>query len=264
MTPTELQRLKHKAALVPDLAMLVRRLAYQLWGKAKEDVNRLLAAGRDIAAAHYADPGVTSCPVCGEHHWNEFEVYLCSRCGAEVDAKTKTAGPPAKPEMVRPKLYDGMRVRFVSHDIRGIDGKLKKRDGLWKAGMVSPGATGTVRQYTDVTLWLCWKIDFDEITPKEGCVFGVFGQFLDDNFEELKMKDEPMNEQKVTEPEERLLKWFAYEHLPEHLQIHSQPFHVLATIIVDRIQPGPERTVALRKLLEAKDAAVRAVVHPGG
>ena len=28
--------------------------------------------------------------------------------------------------------------------------------------------------------------------------------------------------------------------------------------------PSPERTVALRKLLEAKDAAVRAKLHPGG
>lgn len=28
--------------------------------------------------------------------------------------------------------------------------------------------------------------------------------------------------------------------------------------------PRPERTEALRKLLEAKDAAVRAKVHPGG
>lgn len=34
--------------------------------------------------------------------------------------------------------------------------------------------------------------------------------------------------------------------------------------IVDGIKPGPERTVALRKLLEAKDAAVRARLSPGG
>lgn len=30
------------------------------------------------------------------------------------------------------------------------------------------------------------------------------------------------------------------------------------------VQSGPERTVALRKLLEAKDAAVRATAQPGG
>ena len=63
--------------------------------------------------------------------------------------------------------------------------------------------------------------------------------------------------------EERILKWFEYEHLPEHLQVISSPYKTMACDIVDRIQPGPERTVALRKLLESKDAAVRAVVVPG-
>ena len=64
--------------------------------------------------------------------------------------------------------------------------------------------------------------------------------------------------------EDRMMKWFAYEHLPEHLQRVSQPFHELADAMCDYIDPGQERTIALRKLLEAKDAAVRAVVHPGG
>lgn len=62
---------------------------------------------------------------------------------------------------------------------------------------------------------------------------------------------------------DRMLKWFEYSHLPSHLQIVSEPFNKLATNIVDTIESGPERTVALRKLLEAKDAAVRAVVSPG-
>ena len=65
--------------------------------------------------------------------------------------------------------------------------------------------------------------------------------------------------------EDRMLKWFDYGHLPEHLQEISNPFSDLAKlIIVQSIQAGPERTVALRKLLEAKDAAVRAKLHPGG
>lgn len=61
-----------------------------------------------------------------------------------------------------------------------------------------------------------------------------------------------------------MMKWFAYEHLPEHLKNVSKEFHMLATELVTDIDPGPERTVALRKLLEAKDAAVRAKVHPAG
>lgn len=65
-------------------------------------------------------------------------------------------------------------------------------------------------------------------------------------------------------PEERMLKHFTYAHLPEKFQVVSRPFCELAESVVNTIEPGPERTVALRKLLEAKDAAVRAVVHPGG
>ena len=60
------------------------------------------------------------------------------------------------------------------------------------------------------------------------------------------------------------LKWFEYAHLPDHLQVISKPFNQLARKICRSIEPGPERTVALRKLLESKDAAVRAVVSPGG
>lgn len=64
--------------------------------------------------------------------------------------------------------------------------------------------------------------------------------------------------------EDRMLKWFAYEHLPGHLQDISQPFCFLAREMCHKIEPGPERTVMLRKLLESKDAAVRAVVCAGG
>ena len=54
--------------------------------------------------------------------------------------------------------------------------------------------------------------------------------------------------------------FFAYEHLPQLLQEVSAPFAALAQSIVDTIPRNPERTVALRKLLEAKDAAVRAYI----
>ena len=64
--------------------------------------------------------------------------------------------------------------------------------------------------------------------------------------------------------EDRMLKWFAFNHLPEYLQEISKAFYYLAVQITEKIEGGPERTVALRKLLEAKDAAVRAKLHPGG
>ena len=64
--------------------------------------------------------------------------------------------------------------------------------------------------------------------------------------------------------QERMLKWFEYEHLPDHLKNISRPFCELAMSMCENIESGPEQTVALRKLLEAKDAAVRAKLHPGG
>lgn len=64
--------------------------------------------------------------------------------------------------------------------------------------------------------------------------------------------------------EERMLKWFDYQHLPDHLRTVSIRFYELACSLCATIEPGPERTVALRKLLESKDAAVRAKLNPGG
>lgn len=57
---------------------------------------------------------------------------------------------------------------------------------------------------------------------------------------------------------EPILQFFEFAHLPEFLQNVSAPFCQLAKDIVGSLPRNPERTVALRKLLEAKDAAVRA------
>jgi hypothetical protein len=57
-----------------------------------------------------------------------------------------------------------------------------------------------------------------------------------------------------------ILQFFAWSHLPPHLAAVSQPFSVLADLLVETLPDGPELSVALRKLLEAKDAAVRARV----
>jgi len=59
---------------------------------------------------------------------------------------------------------------------------------------------------------------------------------------------------------EFLLQFFAFEHLPPNLQMISEPFAGLAECICEGLPRNPERTVALRKLLEAKDCAVRAMV----
>lgn len=57
-----------------------------------------------------------------------------------------------------------------------------------------------------------------------------------------------------------LLQFFAYDHLPEHLRKVSAPFGDLARALVDNLPENSETTTAIRKLLEAKDCAVRAVL----
>lgn len=57
-----------------------------------------------------------------------------------------------------------------------------------------------------------------------------------------------------------ILRYFHYSHLPAKLQYASRPFCDLARMIVEDLPRNAERSVALRKLLEAKDAAVRANV----
>lgn len=63
------------------------------------------------------------------------------------------------------------------------------------------------------------------------------------------------------QPTDRMLQFFAYAHLPAHLQEISRPFGEFAEWIVATLPMNPERTVALRKLLEAKDCAVRAKLY---
>lgn len=79
-------------------------------------------------------------------------------------------------------------------------------------------------------------------------------------------------------PTQHILQFFAHHHLPPHLQAVSRPFCELACavangqqaddeaagcVIINKGAPlpdNPERLEALRKLLEAKDCAVRALL----
>lgn len=54
------------------------------------------------------------------------------------------------------------------------------------------------------------------------------------------------------------MKYFEYEHLPQHLQEVSKPIGEVAVLMNDTLPDGPEKSAGLRKLLEAKDCLVRA------
>lgn len=57
-----------------------------------------------------------------------------------------------------------------------------------------------------------------------------------------------------------ILKYFEYAHLPIDLQATSKRFYLMAYAIEDSLEDGPEKSVALRKLLETKNAAIRATL----
>lgn len=59
-----------------------------------------------------------------------------------------------------------------------------------------------------------------------------------------------------------ILRYFTYEHLPEGpLRDTSQKFATLAADVDESLPDGPEKSTTLRKLIEAKDAAVRAALE---
>lgn len=68
-----------------------------------------------------------------------------------------------------------------------------------------------------------------------------------------------MPEEKPAAPSgEPIMQFFRFDHLPEKLQAVSRPGELADRVM--HLPRNPERSVALRKLLEAKDAAVRALI----
>lgn len=68
-----------------------------------------------------------------------------------------------------------------------------------------------------------------------------------------------MTDDPVAPPQE--LVYFAYDHLPQHLQAVSKYFHDLAYELYNSLPKGKEREHALYNLLMAKDWAVRAAIR---
>lgn len=174
------------------------------WEAGRKEYDRLLAVGRETAAAFSADPGCVSCPACGTTHWREFEVFTCRRCGAEVTIGTRprvhhlpggrafhsteqhvTAGPPAFPDKVPAKLADGLRVRWAGKPLplvrRGKPVVDITNRGTWLAGPVEPGTLGTVRRGDES--YLQWHVEWDGLVAEDGHRWGLIGPFLDDELE---------------------------------------------------------------------------------
>jgi len=77
------------------------------------------------------------------------------------------------------------------------------------------------------------------------------------------LKGVPEIEPKPQDPAAKLLKWFSYQHLAkEEVRAVSRRFSIMAQMIIESMPPCAERTACMRKLLEAKDCAVRATLDP--
>ena len=69
---------------------------------------------------------------------------------------------------------------------------------------------------------------------------------------------QPLREPAAPNP---ILRYFTYAHLSTRsMRDVSERFFSLAHALDDILPNGPEKSVALRKLLESKDAAVRAAI----
>lgn len=96
------------------------------------------------------------------------------------------------------------------------------------------------------------------VAPSTTVLPGEEGRFCVHSGKDLHIHEVPPGE--AEPPEDYFVRLFKWEHLPEHLQAVSRPFAMMAARMISQLPANAERVIALRKLLEAKDAAVRAVV----
>lgn len=101
---------------------------------------------------------------------------------------------------------------------------------------------GNVHKRTSVTLWQ----PGDTITHTDG----GYAVWMDYQQQQAQPKPQAST----------TAKYFAFAHLPVHLQLVSKPLGQLAELLEQLLPNGPEKSAGMRKLLEAKDCFVRAAL----
>jgi hypothetical protein len=88
----------------------------------------------------------------------------------------------------------------------------------------------------------------------------VFDEYEDDGKPQALARMREKLESMITPESEQspIMKFFEYEHLPEHLKFVSAPICELAKRMDTELKDSPEKSAGMRKLLEAKDCFVRA------
>ena len=61
-----------------------------------------------------------------------------------------------------------------------------------------------------------------------------------------------------------LLQFFKSDHLKVDLRTMAKDFEMMALNLYDILPANDEKEMAMRKLLEAKDCAIRALIYSGG
>jgi hypothetical protein len=102
----------------------------------------------------------------------------------------------------------------------------------------------------------------EEMRAKDSLVSATLTHWPDTTpiVDDLKAGRRAHGDFKETWQGEPILQFFEHCHLPPHLAAVSKPFCHAAFVLVRTLPRNAERTVALRKLLESKDAAVRALL----
>ncbi|QYW03328.1 hypothetical protein pEaSNUABM34_00026 [Erwinia phage pEa_SNUABM_34] len=110
--------------------------------------------------------------------------------------------------------------------------------------------TGAIIKHADEQAWNMLN-NSGEVTSADT----VLDEFRTEvTFEEVVIRDD------YTKSKNQIMQFFAYSHLPPNLQAISKPIALLAQEMDQNLPDGAERVAGLRKLLEAKDCLVRALV----
>lgn len=100
---------------------------------------------------------------------------------------------------------------------------------------------------------------FDSLEEAHGKI-GSGPVIIDGRVGRLQFVDVDSTASTFVDDGDSILQFFAYKHLSEHLQVVSKHFGRLAQRMVLTLPKNEERDVMLRKLLEGKDAGVRALL----
>lgn len=155
----------------------------------------------------------------------------------------------------------GWLVNALNSQIVAVHPSKETDYALWRITTLEDGPNGAAKHIASPGDWIIRGVQ-GELYPCKPDIFEATYEAVKENNMTSEIHPAPAvftDEQISTD---LILHFFHYAHLPEKLQGASRPFCNLAWHLITSLPRNAERSVALRKLLEAKDAAVRANVGP--